>query len=72
MYRNQWPDVTGMGGRMPPEYPGMDPEEWLNTMRWNNRFRRAVGKLSSLRDYASQIGMQWLHGVTPSISLFQT
>ncbi|WP_067517650.1 hypothetical protein [Endozoicomonas ascidiicola] len=24
MYRNQWPDVTGMGGRMPPEYPADD------------------------------------------------
>ncbi|WP_067586713.1 transposase [Endozoicomonas ascidiicola] len=51
---------------------GIDPKEWLSTMRWNNRFRRGVGKLSTLRDYASQTGKHWLHGVTPSICLFQT
>ncbi|WP_067586716.1 transposase [Endozoicomonas ascidiicola] len=50
---------------------GIDPDEWINTMRWNNRFRRAVGRLSSLKDYAGHIGQHWVHGVSPSVCLFQ-
>ena len=34
----------------------IDPDEWLKTMRWNNRFRRAVGKLAALKAYAEQVG----------------
>jgi hypothetical protein len=48
----------------------IDPDEWLKTMCWNNRFRRAVGKLASLKTYAAQIGQQWLHGVSSSQSLY--
>ena len=28
---------------------GIDPDEWLKTMAWNNRFYRAVGRLQSMR-----------------------
>ncbi len=27
---------------------GIDPDEWLKTMAWNNRFYRAVGRLQSI------------------------
>ena len=48
----------------------IDPDEWLKTMCWNNRFRRAVGKLASLKAYAAQVGKQWVHGVSSSQSLY--
>ena len=48
----------------------IDPDEWLKTMCWNNRFRRAVGKLASLKAYAVQVGKQWVHGVSSSQSLY--
>ena len=48
----------------------INPDEWLNTMRWNNRFRRAVGKLAAMKAYAEQIGRQWVHGMACSQSLF--
>ena len=48
----------------------IDPDEWLNTMRWDNRFRRAVGKLSALRAFAEQVGQQWVHGMRPSQNLY--
>ena len=48
----------------------IDSDEWLKTMCWNNRFRRAVGKLASLKAYAEQVGKQWLHGVSSSQSLY--
>lgn len=48
----------------------IDPDEWLKTMCWNNRFRRAVGKLASLKAYAEQVGRQWVHGVGSSQSLY--
>lgn len=49
----------------------IDPDEWLKTMRWNNRFRRAVGKLASLKAYAEQVGKQWVHGMCCSQSLYR-
>ena len=49
----------------------IDPEEWLKTMRWNNRFRRAVGKLASLKAYAKGIGKQWVHGAYCSQALYR-
>ena len=49
----------------------IDPEEWLKTMRWNNRFRRAVGKLASLKAYAKGVGKQWVHGVCCSQALYR-
>ena len=48
----------------------IDPDEWLKTMCWNSRFRRAVGKLASLKAYAVQVGKQWVHGVSSSQSLY--
>ena len=48
----------------------IDPDEWLKTMRWNNRFRKAVGKLAALKAYAEQIGQQWVQGVSCSQSLY--
>ena len=48
----------------------IDPDEWLKTMCWNNRFRRAVGKLASLKVYAANIGRQWVHGVSCSQDLY--
>ncbi len=48
----------------------IDPDEWLKTMNWINRFCRAVGKLSALKTYAEQVGRQWVHGVGSSQRLF--
>ena len=48
----------------------IDPDEWLKTMRWNNRFRRAVGKLAALKVYAEKVGRQWVHGIGSSQSLY--
>ncbi|WP_066018016.1 transposase [Endozoicomonas atrinae] len=48
----------------------IDPNEWLKTMSWNNRFRRAVGRLGSLKIYAEQVGKQWLHGMRISQSMY--
>ena len=48
----------------------IDPDEWLKTMCWNNRFRRAMGKLASLKAYAAQVGRRWVHGVSSSQSLY--
>ncbi len=47
-----------MPANTPPilERLNIDPDEWLKTMRWNNRFRKAVGKLAALKAYAEQIG----------------
>ena len=47
----------------------IDPDEWLKTICWNNRFHRAVGKLASLKAYAAQIGTQWVYRVSCSQSL---
>ena len=49
----------------------IDPDEWLKTMCRNNRFRRAVGKLASLKAYAAQVGRQWIHGLGCSQSLYR-
>ena len=48
----------------------IDSDEWLKTMCWNNRFRRAMGKQASLKAYAAQIGKQWVHGLSCSQSLY--
>ncbi|KEQ16910.1 transposase [Endozoicomonas numazuensis] len=63
-------------GRIPADIPPIlerlkiDPDEWLKAMCWNNRFRRAVGKLASLKAYAEKTGRQWVHGVSGSQSLY--
>ena len=48
----------------------IDPDEWLKTMSWNNRFRRAVGRLAALKAYAEKVGRQWVHGIGSSQSLY--
>ncbi|WP_066016145.1 hypothetical protein [Endozoicomonas atrinae] len=48
----------------------IDPDEWLKTISWNNRFRRAVGRLGALKAYAKQTGKQWLHGMRCSQSMY--
>ncbi|WP_419533535.1 transposase [Endozoicomonas sp.] len=48
----------------------IDPDEWLKTMSWNNRFRRVVGRLGALKAYAKQSGKRWLHGMCCSQSLY--
>ena len=63
-------------GRIPADIPPIlerlkiDPDEWLKTMRWSNRFRRAVGKLAALKAYAEKVGRQWVHGIGSSQSLY--
>ncbi|MRI33517.1 transposase [Endozoicomonas sp. OPT23] len=64
-------------GYIPEDVPSVlqrlniDSEEWLKTMRWNNRFRQAVGKLAALKAYAEQQGKQWVQGVGSSQRLYQ-
>ena len=64
-------------GRIPADTPPIlgrlkiDPDEWLKTMCWDNRFRRAIGKLAALKAYAEQAGKQWIHGVGCSQSLYR-
>ena len=41
----------------------IDPNEWLKTISWNNRFRRVVGRLGALKVFANQTGKRWLHGM---------
>ena len=48
----------------------IDPNEWVNTMQWNNRFHRAIGTLASLKTYAKCRGQQWLQGMSDSQRLF--
>ena len=48
----------------------IDPGEWLKTMSWNNRFRRAVGSLTSLKTHANRIGKHWVHGLSCSQALY--
>ena len=49
---------------------GIDPDEWLKTMGWNNRFRRAVGRLKSMRAYAEHTGQHWVQGLTTCCRVF--
>ncbi|WP_245673259.1 hypothetical protein [Endozoicomonas ascidiicola] len=48
----------------------IDPEEWLKTIRWNNRFRRVMGTLPALKNHAVQTGKRWVHGMSVSRRLF--
>ncbi len=49
---------------------GIDSDEWLKTIGWNNQFRRAVGRLASMRAYAEQVGQQWMQGLTACCRVF--
>ncbi|WP_422469106.1 hypothetical protein [Endozoicomonas sp. ALC013] len=59
-------------GNAPPilERLGIDPNEWLETMRWHNRFHCAVGRLPSLKAYAESTGKCWVHGMSVSGDLY--
>ncbi|MGI9282011.1 MAG: alpha-amylase family glycosyl hydrolase, partial [Endozoicomonas sp.] len=50
----------------------IDPDEWLKTMSWNNRFYRAAGRLKAMKEYALSTGQQWLQGLHSCGRLFQT
>ena len=41
----------------------VDPDEWLKTMAWNNRFYLAVGRLGAMKAYAQEVGKQWVQGL---------
>jgi len=50
---------------------GANPEAWIDTIsRFESRFRLAAGLLSSLRNFADQIGRRWLSGLTSARAAF--
>ncbi|KEQ16150.1 transposase [Endozoicomonas numazuensis] len=49
----------------------IDPDEWLKTMSWNNRFYRAAGRLKAMKAYALNTGQQWLQGLHICSRLFK-
>ncbi|WP_252178665.1 hypothetical protein [Endozoicomonas sp. 4G] len=51
---------------------GIDPDEWLKTMQWNNRFYRAVGRLEAMKNFALEAGQKWLQGLNVCSRLYQT
>ncbi len=59
-------------GEMPPilDRLGIDAGQWLNTMSRDNRFRRVVGRLASLRNYAKGAGQCWVQGMGSSCVLY--
>ncbi|WP_422138998.1 hypothetical protein [Endozoicomonas sp. ALC020] len=48
----------------------IDSNEWLKTMRWNNRFYRAVGRLEVMKTFAREMGQQWVQGLFTCSRLF--
>ncbi|WP_448218377.1 transposase [Endozoicomonas sp. 2B-B] len=48
----------------------IDSNEWLKTMRWNNRFYRAVGRLEAMKTFAREMGRQWVQGLFTCSRLF--
>ena len=50
---------------------GARPEAWLDTIsQFGSRFRLAAGLISSLRDFADQIGNRWLKGIGAARAAF--
>ena len=50
---------------------GANPDAWLDTIsRFGSRFRLAAGLLSNLRDFAHQLGRQWMTGVAAARASF--
>jgi REP element-mobilizing transposase RayT len=50
---------------------GANPEAWLETIsRFESRFCLAAGLLSSLRNFADQIGRKWLKGISIARTAF--
>ncbi|WP_422409087.1 MULTISPECIES: transposase [unclassified Endozoicomonas] len=50
----------------------IDPDEWLKTMQWNNRFYRAVGRLEAMKAFALEAGQKWLRGLNACSRLYLT
>ncbi|WP_422137424.1 transposase [Endozoicomonas sp. ALC020] len=48
----------------------IDSNEWLKTMRWNNRFYRAVGRLEAMKTFAREMGQHWVKGLFICSRLF--
>jgi REP element-mobilizing transposase RayT len=52
---------------------GANPDAWTETIsRFGSKFRLAAGMLSSLRNFADQIGSRWLIGVDTARTAFAT
>jgi hypothetical protein len=50
---------------------GIKPDAWVDTIsRFESRFRLAAGLLSSLRNFADQLGRRWLAGLTAARAAF--
>jgi len=50
---------------------GANPEAWVDTVsRFGSRFCLAAGMISSLRNYADQLGRRWLKGITAARAAF--
>ena len=50
---------------------GAKPDAWSDTVsRFGSRFRLAAGKISSLRDFADQLGRRWFAGVATARAAF--
>ncbi len=49
----------------------IDSNEWLKTMKWNNRFYRAVGRLEAMKTFAREMGQQWVQGLFTCSRLFR-
>lgn len=50
---------------------GANPDAWMDTIsRFESRFRLAAGLISSLRNYAKQLGKHWFTGVTAARRAF--
>jgi hypothetical protein len=52
---------------------GANPDAWPDTIaHFSSKFRRAAGLLSSLRNFADQLGRRWLTGVSAARKAFAT
>ena len=50
---------------------GANPEAWPDTVsRFGSKFRLAAGLLSSLREFAEQLGRRWLKGIASARAAF--
>ena len=48
----------------------IDPDEWLKTMAWNNRFYRAVGRLESYENLRCGNGTEMGSGVCSAVVVY--
>ncbi|MFK0572685.1 MAG: hypothetical protein RM811_016700, partial [Endozoicomonas sp.] len=69
---------AGKRGAIPGDTPpiltrlDINEEEWLKTVGWNNRFRRAVGKLAAMKAFAEKQGQQWFQGTLACRRLYSS